>query len=92
LPLCSLSSSPVDVHSQKSEWFEEHGAPLTALLVPSSVMHAFPRSALLSWNQVGLAAGRAVPGLAAAAAGPTDHASPVPTSAAMATVAAEDNR
>jgi hypothetical protein len=27
LPLCSFRSVPVDVHFQKSEWFDEHGAP-----------------------------------------------------------------
>jgi hypothetical protein len=74
----------VEVHSQKSEWFDEHGAPATALLVPFWVTHAFPMSALRSWNQVVVAAARAAPvAVAAAAAEPTVSASPVPSSAAM---------
>jgi hypothetical protein len=92
LPLCSFSSWPVDVHFQKSEWLVEHGAPAMALLAPFSVMQEFPRSALLSWNQAGAAAaptaGWALPGLAAAVAGPTVSASPVPSSAATAVAAA----
>src|ERR1700722_16467305 len=72
LPLRELSRVPVEVHFQKSERLDEHGAPAMALLVSFSTTQALPRSALLSWNQVALA-----PGLLAAVAEPTVTARPV---------------